>query len=110
MSTHPSTHSLPLLLWAALFGLTACVTPTSPKPESKPWRPGTTLTPASAAKPAAPSTARKRNGTEIVIAGEMTVATGTYTVSYSLEYYDYKETDVGARVRFRLPGVEQQGE
>jgi hypothetical protein len=45
---------------------------------------------------------------EILIAGEMTVATGTYTVSYSLEYYDYKETDVGARVRFRLPGVEQQ--
>ncbi|NKB89504.1 MAG: hypothetical protein GKS06_14910 [Acidobacteria bacterium] len=47
---------------------------------------------------------------EILIAGEMTVATGTFSVSYSLEYFDYKETDIGARVRFRLPGVEQQNE
>jgi hypothetical protein len=47
---------------------------------------------------------------EILIAGEMAVATGSYTMSYSLEYFDYKETEIGAKVRFRLPGVEQQND
>jgi len=47
---------------------------------------------------------------EILVAGEMTVATGTYTMSYSLEYFDYKETDIAAKVRFRFPGMEQQSE
>ena len=58
---------------AAVVGLAACVTPTSPQPETKPWTPGTTLIPASASKPAAPKRTRPRgrNGTEIVIAGEL---------------------------------------
>jgi len=45
---------------------------------------------------------------EIVVKGRFTVATGSYTMSYTLEYFDYRETDVAAKVRFRLPGVEQQ--
>jgi hypothetical protein len=45
---------------------------------------------------------------EIVVAGEFSVATGAYTMNYTLEYFDYQETDVAAKVRFRLPGVEQQ--
>jgi len=44
---------------------------------------------------------------EILVKGGFTVATGSYSLSYSLEYFDYKESDVAARVRFRFPGVEQ---
>lgn len=37
-----------------------------------------------------------------------TAAAGTYDLEYRLEFYDYKQTDVGAKVRFRLPrGLEQ---
>jgi len=47
---------------------------------------------------------------EILVKGGFTVATGSYSMSYTLEYFDYKETDVAAKVRFRLPGVVQQDE
>ncbi len=42
---------------------------------------------------------------EIVVNGEFTMATGSYTASYTLEYFDYKKTDVDAKVRFRQPGA-----
>jgi len=46
---------------------------------------------------------------EITAHGKATVATGSYEFTYELAYYDYKETDVGAKVRFRLPpGIEKQ--
>lgn len=47
---------------------------------------------------------------EILLKGGLTVATGSYSLSYTLEYFDYKETDVAAKVRFRFPGVEQHDE
>jgi hypothetical protein len=47
---------------------------------------------------------------EILLKGGFTVATGSYSLSYTLEYFDYKETDVAAKVRFRFPGVEQRDE
>jgi len=73
MSLHPSAHSLSAFVLAAVVGLGACKSPTSPQPDTKPWTPGTTLIPASASKPIAVESAgpRKRNGTEIVIAGEL---------------------------------------
>lgn len=40
---------------------------------------------------------------EIRVHGAIRMATGSYRVEYSLEYFDYKEADVQARVRFRLP-------
>jgi hypothetical protein len=45
---------------------------------------------------------------EIVVTGQFTMATGSYTMSYTLEYFDYMKTDVDAEVRFRLrpPGAE----
>ncbi len=45
---------------------------------------------------------------EILLKGGFTVATGSYSMSYTLEYFDYKETDVAAKVRFRVPGVERR--
>ena len=47
---------------------------------------------------------------EILLKGGFTVATGSYSLSYTLEYFDYKETDVAAKVRFRFPGVERHDE
>ncbi len=47
---------------------------------------------------------------EILLKGGFTVATGSYSLSYTLEYFDYKETDIAAKVRFRFPGVEQRDE
>ncbi len=44
---------------------------------------------------------------EILVHGQFTVATGAYSMSYALEYFDYKESEVAAKVRFRLPSVEQ---
>jgi len=38
---------------------------------------------------------------EIVVKGQFTMATGSYTASYTLEYFEYKKTDVDAKVRFR---------
>jgi len=47
---------------------------------------------------------------EILVKGGFTVATGSYSMSYTLEYFDYKETDIAAKVRFRFPGVEQSND
>ena len=47
---------------------------------------------------------------DIVVEGEFSVATGAYTMSYTLEYFGYQETDVAAKVRFRFPGMDQQDE
>ncbi len=47
---------------------------------------------------------------EIRASGEATFANGSYDVRYSLEYHDYRETDVDAIVQFRIPGLEQQNE
>ncbi len=41
---------------------------------------------------------------EILASGKVSVATGSYDFRYSLAYHDYQETEVGAKVRFRLPG------
>jgi len=45
---------------------------------------------------------------EILLKGGFTVATGSYSLSYTLEYFDYKETDIAAKVRFRFPGGVQR--
>jgi hypothetical protein len=47
---------------------------------------------------------------EIRASGEATFANGSYDVRYSLDYHDYRETEVGAEVRFRIPGLPQQNE
>jgi hypothetical protein len=38
---------------------------------------------------------------EIVVTGQFTLATGTYSGRYTLDYFDYRKTDVDAKVRFR---------
>ncbi len=43
---------------------------------------------------------------EIVVKGKFTMATGSYTMSYTLEYFDYKKADVDAKVRFQQPRME----
>ncbi len=45
---------------------------------------------------------------EIHALGEATFANGSYDIGYALEYFDYREADVAATVRFRIPGLEQQ--
>ena len=45
---------------------------------------------------------------DLTFKGEVGIATGSYQMVYSLSYFDYKEAEVGARVQFRLPGVERQ--
>lgn len=45
---------------------------------------------------------------EIRVNGELTVATGTYSARYHLEYFDYREAEVAARVRYQLPETEQE--
>ncbi len=45
---------------------------------------------------------------EIHVNAELTVATGSYQALYHLEYFDYKEAEVAARVRYQLPDQEQE--
>jgi hypothetical protein len=40
--------------------------------------------------------------------GEVTVAAGSYEALYSLEYFDYRKSEVQAKVRYALPEQEQQ--
>ncbi|HJO02821.1 MAG TPA: hypothetical protein QGG47_02470 [Acidobacteriota bacterium] len=47
---------------------------------------------------------------EIRASGEATFANGSYDVRYSLEYHDYRETEVDAKVRFGIPGLAQQND
>jgi hypothetical protein len=42
--------------------------------------------------------------------GAATVALGTFEVGYRLDYFDYKKTDVQARVRYSLPEQDQSQE
>lgn len=47
---------------------------------------------------------------QIRASGEATFANGSYDVRYALDYHDYRETEVGAEVRFLIPGLPQQDE
>lgn len=40
--------------------------------------------------------------------GQATVATGTFELVYSLEYFDYRKAEVEAKVRYALPEQERQ--
>lgn len=45
---------------------------------------------------------------DIVAHGELAVATGTYEATFRLEYFDYKRTEVQAKVRFQLPDQQER--
>lgn len=49
---------------------------------------------------------------KVTVSGNVAMATGAYAMAYELLYYDYKETEIGAKVRFLLPmgDIRQQSE